>query len=166
MRKALLLSFIFILFVSAQQIFAQTAAELEAKLESASNAEKGAILAKLAYTLRKSNPNKSLEYANKAIEQGKSTGNKNDELSGYLYGGIALTSSNSFSKAADYFGNALQIADETVSKNGLNVILTNTGYCNYRAGKYDKAIKAYSRLLDILGNVNTSEYASTANFLG
>ncbi len=166
MKKIIILSLLFLFLGFVPKLFAQTVAELEAKLENASNAEKGAILAKLAYTLRKSNPNKSLEYADKAIEQGKSTGNKNDELSGYLYGGIALTSLNSFSKAADYFGNALQVADETGSKNGLNAILTNTGYCNYRAGKYDKAIKAYSRLLEFLGNVNTAEFAAAANFLG
>jgi serine phosphatase RsbU (regulator of sigma subunit) len=155
MAKATLLFFLFLIHLLG---FSQSIDELMDMYEKASSEEKSELLNKISEKYLESDAQKSIEYANKALQLSKTNGNKNDESRAYINLAKAYSKQKVHDEAISYYNKALSIYYKQEDKWGLAYCLNNIGIENKKTGKYDKAIeycqkalKMYEELADKKG---------------
>lgn len=135
-------SLIFILTLFANSLFAQTNIDsLEALLPQKKELEKVRLLNDLSYAYWGVNPDKGIEYANKALEIATQMDSKKDIAE--AIGNVAINhwAKSEFNLALENDLKALKIYEEINDLEGISVICTNLGTVYLDLFDYENALK-------------------------
>ena len=135
-------SLIFILSLFANSLFAQTNIDsLEALLPQKKELEKVKVLNDLSYAYWGVNPDKGIEYANKALEIATQMDSKKDIAKALESAGINHWAKSEFNLALENDLKALKIYEEINDLEGISVTCTNLGTVYLDLFDYENALK-------------------------
>lgn len=123
---------------------------LESELENAEGKNKIEIYNDLAsYYYKVDKKEKSLEYANKALNLSRDIGNKLQEAYSYRNMGKAHYSSGEYEMAINYFNFAYRLFEELNNKEEIAKTFSNFGSAYLKQHKYDKSMYFYKKALKL-----------------
>lgn len=141
--------FFFILFtVTASSLFSQSIQELEEKLKSASQEEKPQILNQLSEAALKSNPDKSIDYAEQALKAAKKVDDVNEQAGAYVNLGNGYEVQGNLKKAVSYYKDAVAIFDKYGQKESSGYLWNRIADWYIKNNKYEEALDANNKALD------------------
>ena len=136
---------------------------LNAALEEP-DVNKGDIYIQLAEEYWNVNPDKSIEYATRAL---KYTETFEDEVKYINQLGIAYEYSGKYQKALNEYEKALKIAESNSYRNGIGLTLHNMAIAKLQLADYENALDFALRALNIFEEEDEDDYlTSTLNSLG
>lgn len=142
----------FTLIVSGQSKVEQ----LEAKLSTATDADKPNIYNQLAQTLLYSNTTKSLEYANSALSSSKAIKNLGTEATAHINIGLGNVKLNKRDAAINNFKSALTIYENYKSDEGIAYVFIQLAICYEGMKDYSPALTYYQKAIVIHKKLNNS----------
>ncbi len=104
--------FLWFLPLGSGQLFSQSIEELEAKLKFASAEEKPVILNQLSEASLKTNPDKSIDYAEQALKAARKIDDIDGETGALINLGDAYTATKNQKKALENYKDAIKIFDQ------------------------------------------------------
>ncbi len=160
MKKIILL----ILLIAIHSFITATIIDsLNAALEEP-DVNKGEIYIQLAEEYWNVNPDKSIEYATRAL---KYTETFEDEVKYINQLGIAYEYSGKYQKALNEYEKALKIAESNSYRNGIGLTLHNMAIAKLQLADYENALDFALRALNIFEEEDEDDYlTSTLNSLG
>ncbi|RLC58197.1 MAG: hypothetical protein DRH89_01675 [Candidatus Cloacimonadota bacterium] len=160
MKKIILL----ILLIAIHSFITATIIDsLNAALEEP-DVNKGDIYIQLAEEYWNVNPDKSIEYATRAL---KYTETFEDEVKYINQLGIAYEYSGKYQKALNEYEKALKIAESNSYRNGIGLTLHNMAIAKLQLADYENALDFALRALNIFEEEDEDDYlTSTLNSLG
>ncbi len=160
--------FVFII-VHINSIYAEqfTIDSLENKLKIAGNYEKVEILNELAKSYLEISLEKSLGYANTALELAIKQDNKKQHAIALRNLGRIYCYKSIFNTSLEYHNKSLEIFEELESKNDIARTLNNIGLVYDNSCEYGKALEYYKKSLKIYKNTgNQLGISRTSNYIG
>ena len=146
-------SFIIVLLITtvfiAWDAAAQTGDDLEKKLDTVSGQEKVELLNKLAGDNVTYHTQKSLDFANRALELAKETGDRSGEAQALRHIGTAYRVLDDYPKAIEYHKKSLQLFEELKDKRSVGLLLRHTAVDYWSQSNYPKALEYLERALKI-----------------
>jgi two-component system, cell cycle response regulator len=150
--------------LSAQQL---STIELENKLKSAQESERGAILAQLTEAYRLEDPQKTIQYGQQALDVLKENSDPPSQVTALSEMALAYLMIGQYQKAFQYIENARQLAETNKDNAGLSRVLNNLGIIYGRLGDSKKALDYLNRALELRTNLKSKRgIASTLNNVG
>src|ERR1035438_3333268 len=134
--------------------FAQSIQELESKLKSASADDKPGILNQLSEAYLKSNTDKSIDYANQALNLSKQGGDITEEAGANVNLGNAYVQNGNAAKSISYYQDAIKIFNQYNRPASSAVIWNKIADAYVGAQKYSEAFDADTKALDIFKKIN------------
>jgi adenylate cyclase len=123
---------------------------LEAELKVAKDDTiKVYLLYRLSFKYYVINPDKGIEYGEKALEISKEIGWKNGVANSYNSLGNNYEAIGRYDDALQYYSKALMINEEIKNKNGMAIILGDIGNIYYYLSNYPKSLEYYKKALKI-----------------
>lgn len=150
--------------ISAQE---PSAIELEEKLDSVTDSERGAILAQLTEAYRSDDPQKAIQYGQQALSTLQLSFDPASQVTAFCEMGWAHLMMGQYQKAFEYVENGRQIAETNDDNAGLSRALNNLGMIYGRLGDRKKALDYLNQSLELRKSLESKEgIASTLNNIG
>ncbi|GLU56088.1 tetratricopeptide repeat protein [Dyadobacter frigoris] len=164
------LSFCLLFLVLNAQLYAQSqkADSLQNLLQkSKDDTNKVGILVDLATDLWSSNPEKTMEYAQKAMELSKQLKYFRGEARSHQVYGVYYWQKNDYVTALANYSKSKQIFENIKDKNGIARAICNMGIVYGEQGNYSQALDNYLQASTIFQELgDQSKIASTLNSIG
>jgi tetratricopeptide (TPR) repeat protein len=179
--KTIILTFIIIilfLFIGQFSVTGQTSSNqisntqltidsLENILKTTNNKEKPSILNELAKNYIEISSEKSIVYAETALELAKQNADKKQEAKALKNLGIVFYNKSNYDKSLEYSMEALQILEEINEKEEIEKIYNKIGLAYKKQGNYEKAVEYYNRSLELSQEIdNIQGIAIAQNNIG
>jgi diguanylate cyclase (GGDEF)-like protein len=158
-----------VLLLLSSSLFAQqlSTTQLEQKLNSVEQSERGPIFAQLteAYSLK--DPQKAIRYGRQALAVLEKNPDSASEVTAFSELGLAYLMIGEYQKAFEYVENGRQLAEENKDNPGLSRALNNLGIIYGRVGDSKKALDYLNEALELRTNLKSKQgIASTLNNAG
>jgi signal transduction histidine kinase len=164
--KLLILN-ILLLNIISLSLFSAENKELFEKLENAQEKEKSAIYNQIAQSYIPGSPEKGLQYALKAIELAKKTGNTQQEALGQKIMGAAYYNLFKFEESINSYNNAIRLFGKTNDFAQIAAVYLNIGLIFKDQNQYPQALELYNKALNLCDSIkNLPGKANAFNFLG
>lgn len=152
------LRFLFMLFAlsvtSSSLGLAQSIADLEASLKTATAEEKAAILNQLAEAYLKSDANKAIDYAEQALKAARKLDDAENESTALINLGDGYSATRNLRKSVQYYSEAIKVFDEYGQQASSAYLWNKIGDAYLAAEKFPDAIEANTKALDLFKKVN------------
>lgn len=135
-------------------IIAQNTADLEKQLSSASAEEKPSILNQLAEAHLASDPEKAIEYAEKALKAARKVSDVNEEAGALINLGSAYGAQKNLKKAPQYFKDAIKIFDQYNQSASSAYVWNKLADLLIQNGKFAEGMDANIKALELLKKAN------------
>ncbi|MCK4663790.1 MAG: tetratricopeptide repeat protein [Bacteroidales bacterium] len=129
---------------------------LQKQLKSAEENQKAEIYNKLAIAYKGISPEKIIEYAKKALELSKTSGNKLIEANALLNIGMGYFHLGNYDKTLEYYLESSDIMDSIDNKNGSAECLIGLGNVYMQLNKLNKTLNYYKEALIIKTEIKDS----------
>jgi diguanylate cyclase (GGDEF)-like protein len=150
--------------LSAQQF---STSQLESKLNTVPENQRGPILSQLAQAYCLQDPHKAIIYGQQALALLQKSPDPSSEVTALSETGLAYLMVDEYQKAFEYVENARQLAEENKDNTGLSLALNNLGILYGRLGDSKKALDYFNGALELRTNLKSkSGIASTLNSVG
>ncbi len=133
--------------LSAQQAYVDSLKNMLA--ESVDDTNKVHLLNKLAWTLRRTNFEKALGYANESLDLSGRLNFHRGKATAYNYLGIIYQKKGEYSISLDYLFQSLALEDSLNNRRGVANVYNNIGLIYDYQRNYQKALEYYFKALDI-----------------
>lgn len=113
------------------------------------------VLCNLASEYKYNDPEKAVEFANKALSRSEKINSKKGVSGSFAVLGMINMNQSNHDKALEYYFKSLKISKETNDKNAISISNNNIGMVYWNQGQYEKALKYFLVSLKIdeeLGN--------------
>jgi len=142
--------------VSAAPISIDSLAALVALLEAEKRTDTVLVhtLNTLARLWLTRNPEKSLDYIQRALQAAQNIGFKRGELAAFQHWGSATRIQGKYAEAVAHYGQALALAQSIDYTEGIAAALNGLGMTLHSQGKYDEALEYYFRALKAWESLN------------
>lgn len=152
-KKAVLFIIVFVLtaIFFMGRIAAQTGAgdDPEKKLETVSGKEKVELLNELADDNVSFHPQKSLDFANRALELAKEIDDRGGEAQALRHMGTAYRVLDDYPKAIEYHKKSLELFEALKNKRAVGLLLRHTAVDYWSQSNYPKALEYLERAIII-----------------
>lgn len=158
-----------VLLLLSSSIFAQPlrTTELEKKLNSVQESERGAILAQLTEAYRSDDPQKAIQYGQQALSVLEKHPDPVSQVTALCEMGWAYLITGQYQKAFECIENARQAAEKNKDNAGLSRALNNLGMIYGRLGDNKKALDYLNRSLELRKKLESKTgIASSLNNMG
>jgi two-component system cell cycle response regulator len=158
-----------ILLLVSSTLFAEqlSTTQLEQKLNSVQESERGPILAQLTEAYRLENPQKAIKYGREALAVLQKNPDSASEVTAFSELGLAYLMIGEYQKAFEYAENGRLLAEENKDNAGLSRALNNLGIIYGRVGGSEKALDYLNEALELRTNLKSKQgIASTLNNAG
>lgn len=158
-----------VLLLLSSALFAQqlTTLQLQNKLNSVPDIERGAILAQLTEAYRLEDPQKAIQYGQQALTTFEKNLDPQSKVTVLSEMGLAYLVMGQYQKAFENIENARQLAESNKDNAGLSRALNNLGIIYGRLGDSKKALDYLNRALELRTNLKSkSGIATTLNNVG
>ncbi len=130
---------------------------LEALLPGLEDSKQVKILNELAFELCRISPEKSISYANQALELARKYQNKEQEAEALINIANIYRGSGEFDKALEYLQQAFSLSENIQYQKGMARSLTSFGAIYDYQGDYDKALENYFKALALCEKMDDKE---------